>query len=165
MKQRYSIALLILIYAVGTIGLFTTYYTSYHRLAFQVQVRETKEDELTKLLFSEQEYESIVWMEEETEFEWHGKLYDVSKISRTKGGYMILCENDSLEEALLSFLKSTKGNRDDRGSTKGSPQPQFFSVGLIFTEMNLQKEREPLPSTLCFYCSIYPGIHLPPPKS
>jgi hypothetical protein len=126
-KSVFTILLLLLTYAIGTTGFFTAYYTAYHRQAFQVQVKETKPRELERLFFNEREFASIQWVETNTEFEWQGKMYDVSEIQKDPKGYVIICKNDTLEEMLLSFLKFTRDGKAGQGSKKGSPQPQFFS--------------------------------------
>src|SRR5436190_16687664 len=106
--RRCSTVLLILLYAAGTAGLFTSWFTGHHRQYFQAQVKQTKDADLEKLFFSFEEYESIDWVEDGSEFEWKGKMYDVSHIEKTERGYEVVCENDELEEAIIAFLKKTK---------------------------------------------------------
>ncbi len=104
-------------------------------------------------------------MEDETEFEWQGKLYDVSSISKTMDGYKIVCEHDSLEELLLTLLKSAQGGEKNRGQTKGSPQPQFLSsiMGIqpAITSSIVAGQTQFLQSS---YPTIRPEVLSPPPE-
>jgi hypothetical protein len=165
-NRALSIALLALVYAVGTVGVFSSYYTYYHRTAFQERVKETRQEELLKLVFSPQDYQSIEWMEEETEFEWQGKLYDVSSITQTSDGYVILCENDGLEEMLLSLINFTKENKEGQAGKKGNLQPQFFQeVMVAFANTKLHHENKISTQFNSLYCSRQPGSTSPPPKA
>ena len=163
--NRFATTLLIIMYAVGTVGIFTTYYTYHHRLFFQASIKESKDEELQNLFFTREEYESIEWIDDETEFEWHGKLYDVSKIYETRGGYMIVCENDSLEEMLMALFKATQGGEQRHGLEKGNPQPQFFCAifSVLIASPSSGEERR-LHERQSFYDSIQPEISSPPPK-
>lgn len=166
LKQGYSIVFLVLIYSIGTMGIFSTYYTQYHRDSFQLRVKETRAEELVKLVFSPQEFESIDWKEQGTEFEWQGKMYDVSKISKTDKGYIILCEHDSLEELLLTFLNVSKAHKEGSGNKKGNPQPQFLytkEVSELFVGHPDPRKYFSMHASL--YCSICLGTSSPPPKS
>ncbi len=163
-KRAYSIVFLILIYALGTVGFFSAYYTCYHRLDFQVKVKETKDTDLQKIVFTEKEYQSIQWVESETEFEWQGKMYDVSKITRTEEGYVVLCENDSFEDMMISFFKFGKGTTN-QSIKKGSPQPQFFcSIYTLPFRSGPAHEKKIHHAPYSFYHSIRPEISSPPPK-
>lgn len=163
-KHGSAIILLVLSYLAGTMGLFTSYYTNYHRQAFQSQIRQAPTAHLDKLSFSEQDFESIVWFDDRTEFEWEGRMYDVSEISQDKYGYTILCKNDTMEEMLLSLMDLTKSGQPGTGK-KGNPQPQFFSHNPEPKRANLPiQSRQPLSSWHSFYLSIAPQIPSPPPR-
>ena len=163
-KQTYIVVLLTGLYAIGTLGVFSSYYTLYHRQVFQAQVKEAREDRLEKLHFTEGAYKAIQWIEVELEFEWHGKMYDVHNISRTSDGYVVVCENDSLEEMLLAIIDLSKGSKE-QGLKKGNPQPQFFYTYLELTPVGkstvAEKSSSHAPS---FYHSIRPEISSPPPQ-
>ena len=163
-NRAYSIVFLILIYAMGTVGVFSAYYTCYHRLDFQVKVKEIKDADLQKIVFTEKEYQSLQWVELETEFEWQGKMYDVSKIIRTEDGYLVLCENDSFEDMMISFFKSGKETASQR-IIKGSPQPQFYcSIYTFPLRSGIAHEKKIHHSSYSFYHSIRPEISSPPPE-
>jgi hypothetical protein len=64
-------------------------------------------------------------MEEGKEFELHNKLYDVSKIEKTKTGFQIYCVNDSIEESFIAMIDQLKKNNSPSGKIKIILQPQF----------------------------------------
>lgn len=64
-------------------------------------------------------------MDEGKEFEWNDKLYDVSKIEKTKTGFQIYCVNDSIEESFIAVIDQWKKNNSPNGKTKTIFQPQF----------------------------------------
>ena len=164
-KRLYSTIFLILLHVVGTVGVFSAYFTCYHRIAFQRNVKETPNTDLLKLAFTEKEYLSIQWVEKGTEFEWQGKMYDVSKISRTEKGYVMVCRNDSFEEMLLSFLKVAKRSQG-QDTKKGNPQPQFFCSFYSFSLKSMPKQEKRVMRIGCpCYCSIQPETSSPPPES
>ncbi len=163
-KHGLAVILLVLSYLAGTMGLFTSYYTNYHRQAFQSQIRQAPVAHLDKLSFSEQDFASIVWFDDHTEFEWKGRMYDVSEIKKDKNGYTILCKNDTMEEMLLSMIDLTKSGRQD-GAKKGNPQPQFFSIGMDVQNTPVSKHSSLRRVTwVSFYLSVSPQISSPPPR-
>jgi hypothetical protein len=164
-NRRCSTALLVLLYAVGTAGLFTSWFTSYHREAFQAQVKQAKASDLQRLFFSHDEYGTIEWIEDGAEFEWKGKMYDVSHIEKTSRGYEVLCENDELEEVLIAFLKKTRHN-SDHPVTKGNPQPQFFSAYFLDYSSAIYLDVIPRQSRSYFaYHSLCGKVLAPPPEA
>jgi len=156
---------LILLYVAGTMGIFSSYYTAYHRSVVRVEVKSAPEEGLVQLSFSEMEFNNIAWTEENTEFEWKGKMYDVSRIIHTPAGVLVLCENDSFEDLLVSLFNPDK-QQDPGQSKKGSPQPQFFHHG--WSPSNTVKINERATWTLMrpsLYTSRQVGISTPPPEA
>lgn len=146
-------------------GLFTTFYTYYHRQAFQSVVRQMPASGLEQLAFTTQEFKAINWFDYQKEFEWQGRMYDVSVITRTEHGYTILCKNDTMEEMLLSLIHATKNGRQ-HDTKKGNPQPQFFSQESDFSSAHvLNTQSLPLSSWRSFYLSLSPQISSPPPRA
>ena len=119
---------------------------------------------LDKLFFNEQEYSSIKWYDDRTEFEWQGRMYDVAGISKEKDGYSVLCKNDAMEEMLLSLIESVKGDRH-QDTKKGNPQPQYLSPGFdIDTSLKWSAESLPLSKWQSLYISVPLPISSPPPR-
>ncbi len=161
-----SVILLAMIYLAGTLGVFTSYYTFYHRTFFQQSVKASGDSDLLCLVFTDQEYEAIDWIEDKTEFEWKGKLYDVSRITRTAEGFRVICKNDGLEEMLLDVIKMTQSGKEGQGMKKGNPQPQFCQTFKV-EQVKIYHHKEGkgphvIPS---FYLAIYPATFTPPPEA
>ena len=157
--------LLLVFYSVGTMGIFTSYYCSHHKLSFQASVKATGDADLQSIFFTRQEYQSIQWTESETEFEWQGKMYDVSKIYEKGEGYVIVCENDSLEEMLMALFNSASPGKEGQGSQKGNPQPQFLSpLYKVDPFACCPRETNQYSSVESLYHSIKLEITLPPPR-
>ena len=164
-KQTWPFILLSILYLGGTLGLFTGYYTAYHRTSFQAQVTKSDKNELTKLFFTDLEYQAIYWTEEGSEFKWLGKMYDVAELTRTKDGYKIICENDSLEELLISFMDMAKGSKSSQGIKKGNPQPQYFAAAhVVAQQVKAESGENTFPILVTLYSSIHPDILSPPPQ-
>jgi hypothetical protein len=164
-RQPYSTVLLILLYAAGTAGAFTTYYTYFHRQSFQAEIKKAKDSDLKRLSFSSEEYQSIEWIDDKTEFEWKGKLYDVSRVDKTIKGYEILCENDEFEEILMAFVKKTKAG-SDQTIAKGNIQPQFFSNYILNYSADIFLIDKGTPGRFYFtYHSMSTEVSSPPPEA
>ena len=92
-------------------------------------------------------------------------MYDVSGIIHTETGIDILCENDSLEEMLISLFNPDK-QHDAGQAKKGNPQPQFFqqdrSMFSATAFREHQKYAEACPS--CYH-SHKGCISHPPPEA
>ena len=65
------------------------------------------------------------WIEEGKEFEFNGKLYDVSKIKRSANGFQVYCVNDSLEESFIAMFDQWKKSDSSGSKVKTIFQPQF----------------------------------------
>jgi hypothetical protein len=80
MKKRSSIHLLglTMLYMLGTMGIFSSYYTLHHRTVFQSLVKSAHESGLEEVVVTEAEYRAIQWIEKDTEFEWKGKLHFIA---------------------------------------------------------------------------------------
>jgi hypothetical protein len=163
LKNTLILAGILITYLTGTFGVFTTCFQSYHQSLFQQKVQRQEVEESEKLFFTFKEYKSISWIEKGKEFEWNGEMYDVNKLEKTNGGFVIYCENDGLEELLISFIKSIK--REMEGNpTNLTIQPQFFQTLFQYTFF-----RNPFLLTkttsgiLIFYKSVSLSVLVPPP--
>jgi hypothetical protein len=112
MKKRSAIkgvllSFFIALYAMSTLGLFSSYLTFYHRSAFQLQVIQVPHEALYTLNLTKEDFKKIIWLEANKEFEYNGKMYDVSKIEQNDFGYSILCENDTFEDLVMNWVKTT----------------------------------------------------------
>jgi hypothetical protein len=166
MKKRSSIHLLglTMLYMLGTMGIFSSFYTLHHRTVFQSLVKSAHESGLEEVVVTEAEYRAIQWIEKDTEFEWKGKLYDVAAITRSNGNVIIQCENDSLEEMLLSLVNPDKekaGNKMYKGSVQPLTQPTAHdwcpSLSEVFVQPNFSASWYPV--------SAIPGLRTPPPRA
>lgn len=167
MKKRSSIHLLglTMLYMVGTMGIFSSYYTLHHRTTVQSRVKSAGESALEVVILTEAEYQNIQWIDKETEFEWKGKLYDVASITRANGNVTIQCENDSLEEMLLSLVNPDKEKAGGK-LFKGSLQPMTFLTAGI--ELSPSWYELPAGQTTSFRWApilSIPGTDTPPPKA
>lgn len=97
--------LLIASFLLSMTGAFSTYFAFFHRVNFQSEVKAKKSTDLLTFSFSPSEFNHLSWEEVNREFEFKGKMYDVSSIEQVDGKYLIHCENDSIEDMLLSLLK------------------------------------------------------------
>ncbi len=164
LKGSFIVTLIISIYLTGTFSVFTSCFQSYHHSIFQQATKQLKEEETEKIFFTDKQFALLTWIEDNKEFEWNNKMFDVTKIDKTKEGYLIYCENDGLEEILISFLKSIKKEMEGNLSVL-TAQPQFFQaiVGYSFSSnsLNLERANSNYNQT---YQSIDSSIASPPPK-
>jgi hypothetical protein len=155
----------LLIYLTGTFSVFTSCFQSYHKTVFQQQVQAQDEEESEKIFFTIHDFQSLSWIEKDKEFEWKGEMYDVNRIEQVRDGFWVYCENDGLEEILISFLKSVKKDMEV-GTTNFNPQPQFFQSVLVFTfgshQVKLERSSTEIP---VFYKSICMSVLAPPPNN
>ena len=124
--HRYCLATLLAAFYLGSaVGIFSSFYLGFHRTSFQESIIRSMPSQAEKLVFSTRDYLKIKWIDKEKEFEWNNKLYDVSKIEKTKKGFDIFCVNDSLEEAIIAMVDQWKKSNTTGGKTKAIFQPQF----------------------------------------
>jgi len=109
------------------VGVFSTLYLSLHRSSFQEFAVESLPSNTEKLFFPRSDFSKIEWIEGGKEFEFKGKLYDVSKIERTADGFYVYCVNDSLEESFIAIFDQWKKNNVPVSKVKTIFQPQFCS--------------------------------------
>ncbi|HQQ97959.1 MAG TPA: hypothetical protein PLX35_11880 [Cyclobacteriaceae bacterium] len=166
MKKRSSIHLLglAMLYMVGTMGIFSSYYTLHHRTAFQSWVKSVKKSGMEEVIVSEAEYQQIQWIEKDTEFEWKGKLYDVASIARGNGNVIIQCENDSFEEMLLSLINPEK-EKAGGAAFKGSLQPITQPIVQSWTPSLSEFITHSNFNTSWYPVSSIPGMRTPPPRA
>jgi len=153
-----------MLYMLGTMGIFSSYYTLHHRTSFQSWVKSAEQSELEEVVLTEAEFKGIQWIEEDTEFEWKGKLYDVSAITRENGHVIIQCENDNLEEMLMSLVNPDKekaGGKASKGSLQPLSQPVTNSWSPMLTELFIGTNFR-----VCWYpVSATPDVVAPPPRA
>jgi hypothetical protein len=128
LRSTFILPIFLLAYLCGSMGIFTSGFLDYHRNGFQELVRESPAG-VEKLVFTPSTFQLIQWEKEGEEFEWQGKMYDVSKIEKTKNAITIECVHDDLEDAILSFL-DVKGQQSASTRAKGKIQPLYFQ-GLL----------------------------------
>jgi len=109
-------------------------YLEVHRNSFQSSISELPAHNAVKLSFSKKDFANIQWEEKFKEFEFDGKLFDVSKIERSKDGFEIYCVNDREEESIVALFKEWKKSNLPVSKTKVQLQPLFFSSSSISVE-------------------------------
>jgi len=157
-----SVLLLLLIipYTMSVVGVFSSYFTFYHRSAFQTHVSSLNNQDLHVLVVSVSEFENIEWIENEKEFEYNGKMYDVAKIEHQGDKYQIYCENDFLEDLLITLLKT-----GGKSKCKVNPSIQFIESLPDFQCNNFEPESKEEKRVIHnFYYSIFQELITPPPR-
>lgn len=157
--RRFLPALLIVPYLAYLVGMFSPYISFFHRSTFQARVVELNQESLTTLVVSSAEFEKIKWTEAHKEFEYFGKMYDVSKIEQNGNQYSIYCENDSFEDLFIDWLKSAS-----KSKSKVMPQIQFVEPLVDFECM---QSFQNIAYHDCFekgYLSILRELISPPPR-
>ncbi|GHN01520.1 hypothetical protein WSM22_30090 [Cytophagales bacterium WSM2-2] len=145
---------------MSVIGIFSSYLTFYHRSSFQTQVITSKQEDIQVFTFSKSEFDSIVWEETNREFELEGKMYDVARIEYKDNKYFVYCENDYMEDLLISMLKTT-----GKSKCKMNPAIQFFEpVGELICESCFSKSQQEEHVVTNFYRSLLPEAVAPPPR-
>jgi hypothetical protein len=164
LKKSILLIAILSLYLTGTFSVFTSCFQSYHKTVFQQQVQAQDEAESEKIFFTKHDFQSLSWIEKGKEFEWKGEMYDVNRIEQAKDGFWVYCENDGLEEILISFLSSVKKEMEG-GTTNFNIQPQFFQPFLEYTFTNNGfKAASAKTGYLAFLNSFECYIPTPPPK-
>ena len=95
------------------------------------QVKKEMKEELkggwigktTTLIFTEKEFASLAW-EEEQEFRWKGDMFDVISKSREEGRILVHCIPDKKETELLEAYQHWL--KAEKGSTRSSSLLKLF---------------------------------------
>ncbi|MBI1769676.1 MAG: hypothetical protein HYR67_15015 [Bacteroidetes bacterium] len=148
----------------SSVGIFSSLYQEFHRDSMQSKVSESVLISLEKLFFSKEDFLKIDWKEKEREFELNGKLYDVSKIGKTKDGFEIYCLNDSEEEGIIYLFNEWKKSNGPIGKSKIQFQPLFCNQFDFDIEIQNQGEPITLINQQGFYKSVVERIPSPPPE-
>ena len=159
--RRFIFPLLLVPYLIGMMGMFTSYFTFFHRTNFQSAVTALKDDRLERIVFSATQFEKTRWTDGRKEFEHDGKMFDVARIERQGDYYFVYCENDSLEDLLIGYLRA------NGSKTKNAVifHVQFFEPLRIF-DCNIAALRlvRPNPTATDLYRSIPQELNTPPPR-
>jgi hypothetical protein len=159
--RRFIFPVVLMPYIISMMGMFTSYFTFFYRTNFLSTVTALKDDKLERLVLSSTEFENTKWTDGKKEFERNGKMFDIARIERQGDFYFVYCENDSLEDLLISYLK-----------TNGSKTKITLIFHLHFFE-RIQKfdcSNAPLglvkrdPRTINLYRSVPDELNTPPPK-
>lgn len=158
--QRFIVTLLMIPYLLVVLGVLSSYVALYHRFSFQAHVTNSQQADLNTMTLSVAEYQKIKWTEEGKEFEYGGKMYDVAKIARQGADYVITCENDSIEDLFVNWLKSA-----GKSKSKTIPQIQLSqSIGEIEIKAPINSVDKVRPVLNNFYSSFRAEIIPPPPR-
>lgn len=96
--------------------------------AFTIQQSEIQNEMVCKLkanhhqvlLLSKTEFEKIVWLDDENEMRFNGKLYDVSRIETSNNTVKLFVEEDSMETKLVDDFVALFTSQNDN-PTNSSP--------------------------------------------
>lgn len=158
--RSFLLALLAIPYLLVVLGVLSSYVVFYHRLSFQAVVASSSKEELKTLVLPTSEYEKLRWTEEGKEFEYRGKMYDVAKVEKKAANYVITCENDSMEDLFVNWLKSVS-----KSKAKLIPQIQFSQPTEKLEFHAFIKTSEKNGQAPCnFYSSFLAEIVPPPPR-
>jgi hypothetical protein len=162
-RKSYLFLVVLVPYLVSMMGVTAFYFGYQYRHSFQELIRSSDKEDLDVLKFSEAEFESIEWTEEDNrEFTYHGKMYDVSRIEKTNGVFSVYCEQDAFEDALIAWMKVN----GEKSKSKSNPIVQFFQVTAVFHfQPSLSELQKTGTQSYCFYTSYEGEIVTPPPRA
>jgi hypothetical protein len=159
--RRFIFPVLMVPYIISMMGMFTSYFTFIYRTNFQSTVSALKEDRLERMVLSSTEFEKTRWTDGKKEFERDGKMFDVARIERQGDSYFIYCENDSMEDLLISYLR-TNGSKTKITLIFHVP---YFEPIQKFDYPNSTLSLVKLnPFTINLYVSVPDELNTPPPR-
>lgn len=155
---------MVVAYISSSIGVFSTFYLDLHRISFQELVIESNSSNTEKLFFPVSDFFKIEWLEDGREFEFKGRLYDVSRIEQTAEGFQVYCVNDSLEENIIAMFDQWKKSNSPSSKVKAIFQPQFCNR-LDFENIDrLENIQVEFPFDSPYYTAPVSTTPSPPPK-
>jgi len=164
------------LFAIGFLTLFALQFAGFYayfgvrliaiRQEMKALLAQTPEEQLQKIVISAVEFASID--QDESEIELNGKMYDIAKIKKQGGDYLLFALHDEHEDSLLSLLDEMvkRSTRDKK------PVPsqllQFLTwlfVPTSTTSFNGFDSEKNIASTtyLNCYLSVEQSIPVPPP--
>lgn len=164
------------LFAIGFLTLFALQFAGFYayfgvrliaiRQEMKALLAQTPEEQLQKIVISAVEFASID--QDESEIELNGKMYDIAKIKKQRGDYLLFALHDEHEDSLLSLLDEIvkRSTRDKK------PVPsqllQFLTwlfVPTSTTSFNGFDSEKNIASTtyLNYYLSVEQSIPVPPP--
>jgi len=164
------------LFAIGFLTLFALQFAGFYayfgvrliaiRQEMKALLAQTPEEQLQKIVISAVEFASID--QDESEIELNGKMYDIAKIKKQEGDYLLFALHDEHEDSLLSLLdEMVKRSTRDK---KPVPSQLLQFLGWVFvatptTFLNCAESAKNLIPTnyLNNYISIEKAIPVPPP--
>lgn len=169
MRKRLTLFLILPLYGIASLGVFTSYWMLFHRTSFQFRARQGNSQEYTKLTLTQEEFENLEWTERNREFRLRGKMYDISSIESFDGGYLVYCKHDAIESFVVDLFKYQKSSIPDKDSSSKNPKkfadkyyPQSGSFKVWFTRTTPDKNRF---ERTTGYASCSLEVESPPPEA
>ena len=131
-------------------------------------------NKLTKLSFSDQDFQEIDWEEVDKEFYYEGSLYDVVKIGFEQKNHIIFCIADKNETEIYSELQQMSKVQNDEVPVKNTMISFLSLLNLKYTIPSILsfKSNVITPNKKLFirnlasnYLSIPLSLFFPPPEA
>ena len=168
MRKILSI-LLVFVLFYSIMGFYLNFKIEQYQVKREIKhkiINNLPEKELTLIKISSGNSGKIKWMEEDKEFRYNGKMYDVVKIKKVNDTTYYYCFNDEKESKLLSHLdnlvKEQTGNSKSRTIQKKQVTDYFFQQ-ILFAQF-VSKEPIKYFSYSSVYKSVIKDVLSPPPK-
>lgn len=147
-------------YLFSLLGVFSTHFFYFYRQSFQSEVKSARAKAIV-LVFSKEEFQQLKWTETDTEFEKDGKMYDVANIVSSGDRVEVYCQNDLLEDMLLSYFRIFGGK--EKGNFM--PNVQFIQPLSDFSFSEDENCSSINNQLTILYCSVLSDLATPPPRS
>ena len=129
---------------------------------------------LTKLTFSDQEFQAIDWEDVDKEFYYEGSLYDVITIGFEQKNHIIFCMADENETEIYSELQQMSKVQNDEVPVKNTMISFLNLLNLKYTiptilsfksNVNIHHKKLFIENLVSNYSSIPLFLFFPPPEA
>lgn len=157
------------VYALATLGFFSSSLTFLHRASFQSRVRLGEFSELTLFTFSGDEFKGLEWTEQGREFRMDGKMYDISSIEKVNDGYIVSCKHDAIESFVANLFTFEKMNGKDKDLPKEKNTRKNLSLQHFSKQLQQEIKTKPIQQWTYFELLLKPSakfyeVESPPPE-
>lgn len=136
------------------------------KLEMKNETLQIAEEDQTLLSFTDAEMQLLNW-ENNAEFEYRDKMYDVIRIERKQGQNIINCVADKKETALLAKYMETQQQSSEKNSSRQILKlltTQYLASSEVFLSIAGENKQKQFASYLLRFSSSKPDAIVPPPK-
>jgi hypothetical protein len=153
------VIILLAVFVFNTMGYFIAFQTIQHQVKKEAKrsiLNKMNDSFYLKKVFTEEAFNKIDWHDDGKEFVLNNELYDVVKIEKNKGDFIVYCIDDKKETQLFANLNEHIQQHATTNTSSKSSKKIADNVVKLFYENKASIEALIFSSNICYSFSNYP---------